>query len=899
MIFLKIIFILITISFSLSAKCTSGNFDQILVNTENDFEIGPDLETCYEYHLLDLKHKIGFVFPKINSTSAEVILYKSLSDISIRGDSYQNYYERFLISENSFKEIDVSNFIDKIYIIIRDTKYPKPYTNNFKLYDSQIPIPLINGKPITMKYFFSNNIYNFVYLSDHNLTLVYSSKTKFKKNLNVTYNNETILENQIDESDKIFYFKSYDTMPKPLFLTVQDIEAGMEDQEFSVILYEKGATEFEEIEKNEIITLNYINLDMNNEKQTFLYYYILDSYSIRSNTINFKLDPLANKTGYINIISGFYHSDKKLQSEDFEKLFHFEENKLPIEYDLNSDIYKKIYFQDSDNSYKYRYIFFKIEISKLDNYYSPKNILISIGEEVEDINFFSIYRAETITRVIRPYFPRYFKIKLNPDEKYILSSPYPKNTIFVEGDLVIKDENLNIQKNNNYFTDKDEIIVLWKKSEITVSVFCSEEFKAIFYVEKFPENDLYVLENMRNNDPFEVKFEGNDCLFNKKKYLLGIYDKEFYSKMNKTYSKYWTTNDGEMKVYYRNNLTLEGSSLFPFYERYSIKKDYYIYIFNHIDFFTFTCTKPGTLTLRSQYKTFNESTYLIYQNSLNTLNVGEYTLVLQLTSPIRPTSDYLYFALFSEFGKKISISPDCPDLFNETIIEGDQVFTLKIDLYKFEPDQMAIKIKANESTQIEAIEVIRYNFTEYTILKSNKMIHMTDNHFVKFLSSNTKKIKVTIKGLKDTNITYDLVNLFTDDIDYLPVAYQFKTVKRKIAEEKEIIEMENKFYRNNNSLKKYVAFIFSIPKYKYYEYDVQVIEEKDGEDNSKDSDKNSNGGIIVLAIVGSISVIALISIYIYFFIIKKKQNDSKYEMDGENINHPFDDENDFKKINDN
>ena len=895
---IKIIFILITISFSLSEKCINGNFDPIFVNDDNDFVIGPEQETCYEYLLCKSKYKLGFVFPKINSTSTEVILYKSISDISMQGDLYQNYYDRFLMTENSFKEIDVTSLEDKIYIIIRDTKYPQVYSDTFKIYDSEIAISLINGKAITMKYFFSFNTYNFVYLSEGNLTLVYSSKVKLKKTINLTCDNETIAENQIDDSDKMFPIKSYDIMPKVIYFSVKDMEPGVEDQEFSVIVYERDVTEFELIEKNDIITLNYINLDMNDKKQTFLYYYMLDKDSTKSNTINFKLDPLANKTNYINIMSGTYHSDKKLNSEDFEKLFHFEENNLPIEYDLNSDVYKKIYFQDSDTSYQYRYIFFKIEISRLDNYYSPKNILISIGEEVEEIDFFNIYKVETITKVIRPYFPTYMKIKLNPNMKYIFSSPYPKNTIFVEGDLVIKDENQNIQKNNNYFTDKDEIIVLYQKSEITVSVFCSQEFKATFYVEKFSENSLYVLENFRNNEPFEIKFEANECTNNNRKYLLGIYDKEFYSKMNKTYLKYWTTDNGDMKVYYRNNLTLEGDSLFPAQDQYLIERHYFLYIFNHIDFFSFICIKPGTLTLRSPYKTFNESTYMIYQNSINNLYVGDYTLVLQLVSPVRPPTRYLYFALFSEVGKKIKISPDYPELFNETFIEGDQFFTLRIDLYKIKLDQMAVKIRANESTQIEVIEVVRYNFTKYTELNSNKMIHFTDNHFVKFLSSNTKKIKVQIKGLAKVNITYDLVNLFTDDINYLPVAYQFrKTVIKRVAKENDIFEMENKFYGNKDSLKKYVAFIFSIPAYKYYDYYAQIIEEKDNENDNDDN--KSKGGIIVLAIIGSFCLIALISICIYFFIIKKKQNDNKYEMDVENISHPFEDENDFKKINDN
>ena len=372
-------------------------------------------------------------------------------------------------------------------------------------------------------------------------------------------------------------------------------------------------------------------------------------------------------------------------------------------------------------------------------------------------------------------------------------------------------------------------------------------------MEKYKEDDLYILENKRNNDPLQIDFTEDDCKNKRKKYLLGIYNREIYTKKNQTFTKYWTSDDGEMNVYYRNNITLEGQSLFPVLNKYSMKKDYFIYIFNYIDFFTFICTKPGKLTLRSQYKTFNETTHHIGQNTFNTIDLGTELEVLQPTTAIRPPNNYLYFGIFSKFGKKVTIAPDCLELFNETVIEGDKIFTLKIDLYKFEPDQLAIKVNANESTQIEVVEVIRYNFTEYTILRNNKMTHFTDNHFVKFINKNTKTIRVIIKGLKDIEISYDLVKLFTDNVDYLPMAYQFReTMTKKKAEEKEEIILNNKFYGDEDLNKKYIAFIFSIPSYKYYEFDAQVIEDKVKGNNK------SNNSILIISIISSIIVLGLI-----------------------------------------
>ena len=911
MIFIREFFTLFLLPFSLSLLCKDGNFNQVLINNENNFEIGPETEACYEYSFSKIKSKIGFVFPNINSTSAEVILYKSKSDISIKGNSYQNYYDRFLISENSFKEIDVTKLEEnKIYIIIRDIKYSKIYTNYFILYDNQIPILLHDGKPITMKYFFSDNVYRFIYHSNNNLTFVYSSKVKLKKYINIAYNDVIKAEKKIDDSDIMLYLVSENRTEKYLYVSIEDIEPGTEDQEFSLIVYEKGITEFIEIKRNEIINLNYINLNVNDETQTqtFFFYFKMGNIT-KTNTINFKLDNLAKKTQYINIISGSYHSVKELKSDDFEKNFRLDENRLPIEYDLNSDEYKKIYYQDNDTSFPYRYIFFKIEITKLENYYSPKTIKITIGEELKEINLVNIdtYHTKTITMDIKPYFPTYFKLKLNPKEKYIFNSPYPKNTIYIKGDLVERDENQNIIINKNYFVDEDEIFVFSNITEFTVAVFCSESFKSIFYLEKYDENELYIIENMRNNDPFEITFKLSDCLLGRKKYLLGIYNKEFYSRMNKTYTKYWTTNDGVMKVYYRNNITLEGISLFPILEKYKVNKENYIYINNYIDFFTFTCAMPGTLTLRSPYKIFNETTHKIGQNTISTLDISSEIEVIQLTTPIEPPTKYLYFAIFSKNGKELQIFPDEPKLFNEIIIKGDEIFTLKIDLYKFEPDQLAIKVKPVEKTQIEVIEIIRYNFTKYTILESNRMHHITDNHFVRFLDNNSKKIKVRIRGLNNIDAVYGLVKLFTNDVNYLPMAYQFKdSVIRKKIKNNEIIEINNTYYGNNDR-KKYLAFIFSIPYYFYYEFDAQVIQDFEEEYKNDDYNNNNNNnnnlnnedkiniGIIILVFT-AIIIIIIIIVLIYFFFIKKKETKNKYEMEVDD-NSPIEKDNLFKGFN--
>ena len=887
---IKNFLILILFPLSLSHTCLEGNFLPTLVNEENIFAVGPNSEGCFLYLLSKTKNKISLIFPKMISPSAEIVIYKSKSDISMKDNSYVNYVDRFLASENTFKEIDVKDFDQYIFIIIRDHNFSEEYSNKFILYDTQIPIPLHDGKPITMKYFFSTNIYNFVYMSKGNFTFIYSSKVKLKKYINATYNNQIKIEKKIDETDEILYLKSYDPTEKYFYFTVEDIEPGTEDQEFSVIVYEGGIFKFNEIERNKKYTINYINCNKLDEPQIFFFYYLLGDLK-GSNTINFKLDPAAYKTDYIKIVSGSFHSDKELKDDEFEKYFHFDKNKFPIEYDLDSEIYKKIYFQDTDTSYPYRYIFFKVEIYKLNNYYSPQNFLVTVGEEMSVIEYINMifFSNNVITKIIKPYFPTYFKIILNPKERYIFVSPYPKNTIYIEGDLVKRDENQNIIVNKDYYTDEDEVFAFTGLSEFTVAVFCSESFEANFYIERYNENDLIILENFRNNDPISITFRQDECAVNKKKYIVGIYNKEYYTKLNKTFVKYWTTKDGEMRAYYRNNITVEGKNLFPYAKKYSIEKEEYIYINNYVDFFTFTCIKAGTLTLRSTFKIFNETTHKIGQNTLNRIKIGSETEIVQLTSPIKPPVNYLHCAIFSCYGKKIKIYPDTPELFKETTIENDNIFTLKIDLSKFEPDQLAIKVKAEDKTEIEVVEIIKYNYTEYTVIKDNKMTHLTDNLFVRFLNNNSQRIKVTIKGLAGVPIAYGIVKLFTYDVDFLPYPTQFKdTIIRKTASEVENLEIQNNFYGVNDN-KKYTAFIFAITNFKYYEFDAQVIE----------GDESNSGGnsltIILFIIFGT--VIIIIVVILYFF-VKEKKKENKYEMEVEKIdNEPLDDENKYKEIN--
>ena len=915
---IKLFLFIFLIPLTFSSLCVSSDFITVSVNKDNPFEIGPNKESCYKYLLTSKDRKIVLIFRKTLSSTSEVLLYKSKEDISMSSGEYKNYVERFLINENSFKEIDMSKYSTEnhiiLHIIIRDSKYNQVYSNNFILYDTLLPIPLTEGKPLTIKYFVKNIDYKFEFNSSKDLTFVYSTKVKSKKRIIAHYNNDTVLPQTVDNTDQILNLKSGNQLKK-LLVGVEDIEEGVEDQEFSVIVYEKNVTQFFEIKEGSIHTTNYLSLNKDDEKQIFFFYYELGDYK-KFNTINFKLDKGAYKTNYINIESGVYHSTNSIPDYEKDIHFRFDGNKFPVKYDINSEEYKKIYFQDTDTSYTYRYIYFKVEISKTESYYSPKNFMITVGSGLKEEYYKTLdnYKAQAIPAMLKPLIPYHIKINIDSKEKYILTNPHPENTIFIKGDFLTLDENKNVILNEGQFVDPDEIIILSGISELSISIIKPESEVVYFYLEKYKEEDVHIIENYRNYEPFNLMFDEDDCKTRRKKYLLGIYNKEIYSKYNRTYTKYWTSNDGDFEVYYRNDIKFDKYNIFPTNEKYLQKKEYTIMLNFFLDFFTFICKKEGTLSLRSPYKVFNETTHMIGQNTVLKFSVSNKLEILQLSAPMKPPTQYLYFGIFSKYGKKIKISADYPILFKDTTIQDDQVFLQKVDIYKFESDQLAIKITSEENTELEAVEVIPYRFTEFYVLSDGKKVKIKNNSFVRFLELNTEEIKVKIKGLKGVEIAFGIVQLFTNDPHYLPMAYKFQEgfIKKKEAKKDETIKLNVPSLIDPDSTKKYLAFVCSIPTAKTYEYEVQVITNYDDKNEVDDDDDYALE--ISLSVIGVVILLVIIGIVVYYFVKKKKnkmeetdndyQNENSINNDENNIDSQVDDNNkiindNYKKNNDN
>ena len=103
----KGILFLSLIAISFSHYCHFGDFTQINQNTMNSYEAGPGTETCFLYHFdKEISHKIGLIFAYNPILTTEVVIYKYKENITFSYDEYSNYYDKYIISENRYKDPD-------------------------------------------------------------------------------------------------------------------------------------------------------------------------------------------------------------------------------------------------------------------------------------------------------------------------------------------------------------------------------------------------------------------------------------------------------------------------------------------------------------------------------------------------------------------------------------------------------------------------------------------------------------------------------------------------------------------------------------------------------------------------------------------------------------------------
>jgi hypothetical protein len=170
----------------------------------------------------------------------------------MKNNEYIDYRDKYFIVDNTFKEINVSDFYDYVYIIIRETKNYF-FNDKIVLYDSEVPITLVGNTPIEMTHFMSNNEYTFTFSSNKNLQFVYSSKLQSQKFLTVEYDGNYAVKGKIDNKDFIINLENKDLSEKVLNIRVSNYDENSETPDFSIIVYEKEPIPRVYLEKNDAL----------------------------------------------------------------------------------------------------------------------------------------------------------------------------------------------------------------------------------------------------------------------------------------------------------------------------------------------------------------------------------------------------------------------------------------------------------------------------------------------------------------------------------------------------------------------------------------------------------------------------------------------------------------------
>ena len=277
--------IILIFSFSNCILYLEEDFQEIEFMTPTKFSININKTAFFKYKLEEQKELIGLKFLRSNLYTVRVTIYSSYED--------KKQLITYSMAQNQFKEINVTNCNDYVYIIIEETNVNYHYDDYLTIYDSKRQLKLEHNKVISINNFLSNNKYELIYPSSNkSIILLYNTQNfeKNKRTLSIKYENNTIIDKyETSEYKQFFNLTGNDN----LIVTIENIiekneDIELENQEFSIIIYEVNQSDnnFNQILKNQIEIINYI---YNNESQIYYFYTDISSFH-NSNTFNFKLN---------------------------------------------------------------------------------------------------------------------------------------------------------------------------------------------------------------------------------------------------------------------------------------------------------------------------------------------------------------------------------------------------------------------------------------------------------------------------------------------------------------------------------------------------------------------------------------------------------------------------------
>ena len=885
------------LSFAISMLNSSQEFKEIESMKAAEFKINTKETAYFKYKLNGKEAPIGLKFILANLYTVNVLVYKTYDD-----ENNNELFEEYQLAHNQFKEINVKNFDEYVYIVIKMTNIYYYYQDYLMIYDCNKPIELKANEVLTINNFLSNNKYiiNFP-VTDKDLVVYYNTQNSEDNERIITIEQGEKI--YIDQGNNSYYKQSInietnDTLIITIENRINEVDKDNINPEFSIIVYEnENNYNFNNIIQEETKKISYI---FNDEPQIFYFYANITSYELPS-TLNFKLNYNYFNTKNIKIKSSILELNEEINQEYLENNIP-KENLLKSSYDDESDEYYRIYFNKQNSANKYSYILVSLEINDATFYRGSRALEISLSNSPDIHNFENILANELqkIELKSRNYVPYYLKLKLEPNEKYVLTSKNQFITKFIKGDLLQED---NINK--NYLENSNELIVLSNIEELTIKIFGSGK-NVIFNIEKMNISEFEYRENERNNNEiYEFNMEKGQI-----KYILGTFNVDEYAFGELKVNYYGTIESGDFELYYRNNISdNEVGSIFSMDDKYS-QKFYEIFTLKtNLDIFIVKCKENGTMSLRPQYKTFNLTTHLIKENSFNEINIHELSEVVQLSAPIAKStnSETLYFSVHFINNDKllnsdnetayVIISPDTPGVFDEGKIQINEIFKTSINLKKYAQDQLAFYVTTNVySILIEVTETIKDKYTSYTEIQEgeNKGINANNVFWQIDLYNQSAYINITVENLQNEEISLGIIQTSEDDINYIATADKYpNSIKKKITKPMESFYLKNEYYNNQtNEIENYLYFIMSILGNKdnlNYNLNIQFIDEEEIPpsdttiDTTSDSGQNPAAGdkddntatIAIICVVVGVVVILLVILLIYHF--KKKKNSDDIE----------------------
>lgn len=876
--------LLLILIFSLS-NCilySEEDFKEIDFMTPTKFAININEKAYFKYKLQEQKESIGLKFLHANLYTVNVKVYSSFQE----NQQLLNYS----MAQNQFKEINVTNCNEYVYIVIEETNTYYHYDDYLTIYDSEKQIKLENNKVISINNFLSNNKYELFYpISNKSIVLFYNTQNfeKNKRIISIEYEGDKIIDNYEEPTLKTYF--NY-TGNESLIINIEnfievDTEGNNDNQEFSIIIYEvdQPKINFNQIIQNQIDIINYI---YNNESQIYYFYTDISDFNT-SNTFNFKLNFQYFNTTNVKVLTKIVELDNEITQEDLEDNIP-QTNTLPSDYDSESDEFFRIYFNKQSSGKKYTYLLVSIDIEDENYYYGNKVLEVSIGEQVQikDFSNVELNALQKIEMKTKNYIPYYSKLKLDPSKKYLLAFENQVSFIstFIKGDIITADNTIN----TDYLTTSNQIMVLSDIEEFTIRLFGPER-DVFFTIEKIDGSNFeYQGDERNNNKIFELNMKKNEV-----KYILGAYTFEQYAYGAFKVNYYATIDSGDFDLFYKNSTSIEETSLFPYEQKYLQKFNEIFVLQTDLDLFKVVCKSDGVMSIRPQYKTYNVTTHLLEENIDTKITMAGFSEVIQFSAPITKIQNNLYFSILlvnSESSIKylkdneitLEIAPDIEGAFKKGTINLGQTFAASFNLGIYKSDELAIHLNSNAfNNEIEIVNIIHDKYTSYKLLKKGENKNIELNNVAFPISSENKTLYINIENLKDKKISYVIMQSSVNDSNYVFTADKYQnSTEKELKQSKEKIILNNTYYNQKDEIRPFTFFLLSVMNQDAgldYNIKIDFEDSKDVNPSDDNNDDDDTTKIIIIVVIIIAVILILLGIILFNYVLKKKRNSSGIE----------------------